>query len=277
MAELGKMASLRINRRTDFGFYLDGENLGEILMPKRYITPDMKPGDLVEVFVFLDGEERLVATTEIPVAQVGEFGFMKVSKIEKIGAFLHWGVSKDLLVPFSEQRVKMEEGKSYLVFVYVDKLTERVVASMKLEKFFSKEKPDVRAGQEVQIQIWVQTDLGYKAIVEGKYLGMLYKNEVFKKLTTGMTMTGYVKKMREDGKIDLSLEKPGFSRVNPHEHKLIDLLQKAGGFLPYGDKTDPEVIYKIFGMSKKMYKQLIGALFKQKKIVIVPEGIKLAE
>ncbi|MCE2789241.1 MAG: S1-like domain-containing RNA-binding protein [Saprospiraceae bacterium] len=275
MAELGKKASLRINRKTDFGFYLDGGSLGEILMPKRYITPDMKPGDEVEVFVFLDGEERLVATTEAPIAQVGEFGFMKVSKVEKMGAFLQWGVSKELLVPFSEQRVKMEEGKSYLVFVYVDKLTDRVAASMKLEKFFSKEQPVYQIGQEVSVLIWVQTDLGYKVIVDGKFLGMLYKNEVFKKLTTGMSLMAYVKKLRDDGKIDLALEKPGFARVNPHEQKLLELLQKSGGFLPYGDKTDPEVIYKVFGMSKKMYKQLIGALFKQKRITIAPEGIRL--
>jgi predicted RNA-binding protein (virulence factor B family) len=275
MAELGKKASLRINRKTDFGFYLDGGSLGEILMPKRYITPDMKPGDEVEVFVFLDGEERIVATTEAPIAQVGEFGFMKVSKVEKMGAFLQWGVSKELLVPFSEQRVKMEEGKSYLVFVYVDKLTDRVAASMKLEKFFSKEQPVYQIGQEVSVLIWVQTDLGYKVIVDGKFLGMLYKNEVFKKLTTGMSLMAYVKKLRDDGKIDLALEKPGFARVNPHEQKLLELLQKSGGFLPYGDKTDPEVIYKVFGMSKKMYKQLIGALFKQKRITIAPEGIRL--
>ena len=146
---------------------------------------------------------------------------------------------------------------------------------MKLEKFFSKEQPVYQIGQEVSVLIWVQTDLGYKVIVDGKFLGMLYKNEVFKKLTTGMSLMAYVKKLRDDGKIDLALEKPGFARVNPHEQKLLELLQKSGGFLPYGDKTDPEVIYKVFGMSKKMYKQLIGALFKQKRITIAPEGIRL--
>jgi predicted RNA-binding protein (virulence factor B family) len=276
MAALGRKATLQINRRTDFGFYLDGGDLGEILMPKRYITPSMAIGDFVDVFVFLDGEERLVATTETPLAQVGEFGYMKVSKLEKVGAFLDWGVSKELLVPFSEQKVKMEEGKSYVVYVYIDPLTDRIVGTMKLEKFFSKEKATYTSGEAVQTMVWVQTDLGYKGIVDGKFVGLLYKNEVFRKLRTGETLTAYVKKVRDDGKIDLHLEKPGHARVHPHEQKVLDLLEKAGGFLPYGDKTDPDVIYRIFGISKKMFKQLIGSLFKQKRILITPEGIKKA-
>jgi predicted RNA-binding protein (virulence factor B family) len=275
MAELGRKATLRIVRKTDFGFYLDGGSLGEILMPKRYITPGMQIDQTVEVFVFLDGEERLVATTETPVAQVGEFGYMKVSKIEKVGAFLDWGVSKELLVPFSEQRVKMEQARSYLVFVYVDTKTDRIVASSRLEKFLSKEVPSYPFGQEVNGIVWVQTDLGYKVIVEGTYIGMLYKNEVFRKLNPGLPVTVYVKKVRDDGKLDLSLEKPGFKRAVSHEDKIIEMLQKAGGFLPYGDKTDPDVIYQIFGMSKKLFKQVIGGLFRQKKITIVPEGIRL--
>lgn len=275
MAELGRKATLRIVRKTDFGFYLDGGSLGEILMPKRYITPGMQIDQTVEVFVFLDGEERLVATTETPVAQVGEFGYMKVSKIEKVGAFLDWGVSKELLVPFSEQRVKMEQARSYLVFVYVDTKTDRIVASSRLEKFLSKEVPSYPFGQEVNGIVWVQTDLGYKVIVEGTYIGMLYKNEVFRKLNPGLAVTVYVKKVRDDGKLDLSLEKPGFKRAVSHEDKIIEMLQKAGGFLPYGDKTDPDVIYQIFGMSKKLFKQVIGGLFRQKKITIVPEGIRL--
>lgn len=274
MIHLGRLASLTIIKRTDFGFYLDGENFGEILMPKRYITPDMKIGEKVDVFVFLDGEERVVATTETPLGQVGEFAFLKVNKVENIGAFLNWGVSKELLVPFSEQKIKMEENRSYVVYIYLDKVTDRIAASMKLEKFLDKNKANYSVGDEVSLLIWTMTDFGYKAIIDGKYLGVVYKNEIFKKISTGQTTVGYIKKIREDGKIDLSLEKLGYVKVDQHTQKILDLLKKSGHSLPYNDKTEAEVIYNIFGMSKKVFKQAIGNLFKQRLITITEEGIK---
>ena len=274
MVELGKISTLKILRKVDFGVYLDGKNLGEILMPKRYVTPLMLIGDEVEVMVYLDGEERNVATTEIPIAQVGEFAWLKVNKVETSGAFLDWGLSKELLVPFSEQKIKMEEGKFYLVYIYIDKLTDRITATMKLEKFISKETPEYKINEEVDLIIWTPTEIGYKAIVNGKHQGVLYKNEVFKKLATGQKLKAYIKKLREDGKIDLTLEKQGYVRIDSASQKILDIIAKAGGILPYNDKTDPEVIYNIFGVSKKAFKQSIGNLFKQRLILISENGIE---
>jgi predicted RNA-binding protein (virulence factor B family) len=272
VVELGKKNTLTIARKVDFGCYLDGENLGEILIPKRYVSPHSIIGDKIDVFVYLDGEERLVATTEEPLAQVGDFACLKVNKVENVGAFLEWGVMKELLVPFSEQKIKMEEGRYYIVYVYIDPLTERITASMKLEKFMSKEPATYKFNDEVSLMIWIQTEFGYKAIINKQHLGILYKNEVFKKLTLGQKVTGYIKKVREDGKIDLTLDKQGYTKIDAIAHKILDVLDKAGGSLPYNDKTDPEVIYKIFGVSKKVFKQSIGNLFKQRIIELTDKG-----
>ncbi len=277
MTQLGKINTLSIVKHVDFGVYLDGENMGEILMPKRYVTPDMKDGDEVTVMVYLDGEERYVATTEVPLAQVGDFAWLKVNKIENAGAFLDWGLSKELLVPFSEQKIKMEEGRSYLVYIYIDKVTDRITASMKLEKFFDSTTPEYTKNEEVDIIVWTPTEIGYKAIVNGKHQGVLYKNEVFKKLVTGQKMKAYIKKVREDGKIDLILDKPGYVKIDSTAQSIMTLLEKAGGFLPYNDKTDPEVIYNIFGISKKAFKQSIGNLFKQRMITLSDKGIEKAK
>ncbi len=274
MVELGKINTLKIARKVDFGLYLDGKNLGEILMPKRYVNPTWVIGDEVEVMVYLDGEERNVATTEKPLAQVGEFAWLKVNKIETSGAFLDWGLSKELLVPFSEQKIKMEEGRFYLVFIYLDKVTDRITATMKLEKFISKEIPEYKINEEVDLIIWTPTEIGYKAIVNGKHQGVLYKNEVFKKLATGQKLKAYIKKIREDGKIDLTLEKQGYVRIDTASQSILDIISKAGGFLPYNDKTDPEIIYNIFGVSKKAFKQSIGNLFKQRLILISEKGVQ---
>ncbi|MBK7805095.1 MAG: S1-like domain-containing RNA-binding protein [Saprospiraceae bacterium] len=274
MAQLGQINHLKIVRKVDFGFYLDGENLGEILMPKRYIFPDMKIGDTIDVMVYLDGEERLLATTEIPFAQVGDFAYLKVNKIENVGAFLDWGLSKELLVPFSEQKVKMEEGKSYVVHVYIDKITDRITGSMKLEKFINKEKPEYTINQEVDLLIWTLTDVGYKAIINNQHIGVIYKNEIFRKISNGQKMKGYIKKIRDDDKIDLTLDKIGYTKIDSFAQLILNAIEKSGGFLPYNDKTDPEIIYNIFGMSKKVFKQSIGNLFKQRYIEITPEGIK---
>ncbi len=274
MIELGKKASLKIVKRTDFGFYLDGENFGEILMPKRYITPEMEIGKKVDVFVFLDGEERIVATTETPYAQVGEFGRMKVNKIEKVGAFLDWGVSKELLVPFSEQKIKMEEGRYYFVYVFLDTVTDRIAASMKIEKFLNKSKPEYRVGEQVSVIISSITDIGYKCITQDRFQGVMYKNEVYKKLQAGDKLNVFIKKIRDDNKLDFSLEPIGYSKIDKNAMHILTLLNKSNGKLPYNDKTDPEVIYEIFGFSKKVFKQAIGNLYKQREIIINPNGIE---
>jgi predicted RNA-binding protein (virulence factor B family) len=275
MVQLGHKTSLRIVKKTDFGYFLDGGEKGEILMPNRYVTPEMIVDNYVDVFIFLDGEERIVATTETPYAQEGEFGWMKVNKIESVGAFLDWGVSKELLVPFSEQKIKMEEGRYYLVYVYLDKLTDRLAATMKVEKFLDKSPSDYKVNDQVDLLIWTATDVGYKAIINGKHQGVIYKNEIFKPIHTGQKMVGYIKKVREDGKIDLALDPLGYVKIDAQAQKVLDLLHKSKGKLPYNDKTDPEVIYKIFGMSKKVFKQAIGTLYKQKQITISDQGIAI--
>lgn len=274
MAELGKTNRLSILKNSDFGIFLDGQNLGEILLPKRYVTPDMKPGGEISVFIYLDGEERYTATTDKPIAEVGQVAFMKVKSIEKAGAFLEWGIMKDVLVPFSEQKVKMEPGKFYIVFLYVDKITERITASMKLEKFIHKSPPDYLAGQRVNGIVVQSTDLAYKAVIDDHHFGLLYKNEVFKPLMVGQKLTLYVKKVRPDGKIDLSAEAPGHVKLDDNSQKILDRLTHEGGFLPFHDKTDAEVIYRHFGISKKVFKASIGQLYKQRKIEILPHGIK---
>jgi len=275
MAELGKIQKLEIVKKVDFGLYLDGGEQGEILMPKRYASPDMEIGDVIDVIVYLDGEERYLATTEQPLATVGKFACLKVNSVENAGAFLDWGVSKELLVPFSEQKVKMEVGRSYVVYVYLDTLTDRIVASMKLEKHFSKEKPTYQVNDEVELLIWTPTDLGYKVIVDNTFQGIVYKNEIFKKLISGEKIKGYIKKVREDDKLDITIHKQGHTKIDKSADKILQLLNKTGGTLPYNDKTDPEVIYSIFGMSKKTFKQSIGNLFKQRVIVIEDNGISL--
>lgn len=274
MAELGKTNKLTILKTSDFGLFLDGHDLGEILLPKRYVTPNMKPGDEVSVFIYLDGEERYTATTEKPTAEVGHVAFMKVRSVEKAGAFLEWGIMKDVLVPFSEQKVKMEPGKYYIVFLYVDKITERITASMKLEKFIHKSLPDYSAGQKVSGIIVQSTDLAYKVVIDDRHFGLLYKNEVFKPLMVGQKLTLHVKKVRPDGKIDLSAEAPGHVKLDDNSQKILDRLSHEGGFLPFHDKTDAEVIYRHFGISKKVFKASIGQLYKQRKIEILPHGIK---
>jgi predicted RNA-binding protein (virulence factor B family) len=275
MVHLGTFCTLEIVKKTDFGYYLNGENFGEILLPKRYMTADMSVGKQVRVFVYLDGEERIVATTETPTASVGEFAFLKVKSNDAIGAFLEWLENKDLLVPFKEQKIRMEAGKSYVVYIYEDKVTNRIAASMKLEKFFAKTAPTYRTGEEVDLLVWTPTDLGYKVIVNGSFLGLIYKNEIFSRVQTGQKLKGFVKKIREDGKLDVTLQAPGYQRINPNAEKIVQMLKKAGGFLPYNDKSDAEVIYAIFHMSKKVFKQSVGNLYKNRTISIENDGIRL--
>jgi len=274
VAELGKTNKLTILKNSDFGLFLDGQDLGEILLPKRYVTPDMKPGGEVVVFIYLDGEERYTATTEKPAAEVGQVAFMKVRSIEKAGAFLEWGIMKDVLVPFSEQKVKMEPGKYYIVFLYVDKITERITASMKLEKFIHKSPPDYTPGEEVDGIIVQSTDLAYKLVINNRHFGLLYKNEVFKPFMVGQKLNVHVKKVRDDGKVDLAVDAPGHVKLDTNSQKILDRLTSEGGFLPFHDKTDAEVIYRHFGISKKVFKASIGQLYKQRKIEILPHGIK---
>lgn len=275
MTQIGKYNQLKIVKEVDFGLYLDGgEEFGEILLPTRYVAPNFKVDDTVEVFIYLDSEDRIIATTEMPYAQVGEFALLKVSAINKIGVFLDWGLTKDILVPFREQKQTMEVGKTYFVYIYVDKQTSRIVASSKIEKFISDEMPTYEPNQEVEIMIANKTDLGIKAIVENKFWGLLYENEVFKFLRRGSKTKAYVKQVRGDGKIDLAIEKPGYEKIDEFADKILQKLQKNRNFMSVTDKSSPDEIYATFGMSKKNFKKAIGKLYKQKIISLEKNGIK---
>jgi predicted RNA-binding protein (virulence factor B family) len=272
--EIGKVNKLKVLREVSIGVYLDGDTIGDVLLPKRYVPEGTKEGDEVEVFIHLDSEDRLIATTERPLAQVGEFAWLKVVSVSKFGAFLDWGLMKDLLVPFREQKEKMEKDRYYAVYVYFDDETGRIVASAKVDRFLDNVSPDYNPGDEVQLFIVGRTELGYKAVINGLHSGLLYYNQVFKPLQLGQHTKGYIARIREDEKIDLLLERPGYEKVDELSQKLLDALQKAGGFLPLTDKSVPADIEQRLGMSKKTFKKAIGALYKQRLIELLPDGIK---
>ena len=256
--------------------YLDGGDRGEILLPKRYVPETFEIDGQIEVFIYLDSEDRLIATTETPLAMVGQFVVLEVVSVSKYGAFLDWGLPKDLLVPFREQNKKMETGKFYPVYVYLDLETQRIVASSKVEKFLDNIPVEYEIGEEVELIIYGKTELGYKAIVDDASTGMLYKNEVFQKLNIGDKVTGYIKKVRDDEKLDLSLEKPGVERFDIYTEKVYQFLKASNGSISLTDKSSPEMIYELLGMSKKNFKKALGALYKKRLIVIKDEGIVLA-
>ena len=275
MIAIGLMNELEVVKTVDFGVYLDGGEKGEILMPKRYVPENCQAGDLVEVFIYLDSEDRLVAVTDKPRAMVGEFALMTVVSVTPVGAFMDWGLPKDLLVPFREQQVPMEEGQSYLVFVYLDDETQRIAGSSRLDKFVDNLPVDYEPEEEVDLIIAGKTDLGYKAIIDNSHWGLLFKNEVFTPLKTGDRLKGYIKNIRPDEKIDLVLQKPGYEKIDSIAQGVLDRLKAAGNFLPANDKTDPAEISTLFGISKKNFKKAIGALYKQRLITIEPDGIRL--
>ncbi len=275
MAAIGLLNELEVVKTVDFGVYLDGGEHGEILMPKRYVPENCQAGDQVEVFIYLDSEDRLVATTDKPFAMVGEFAKLKVLSTTPIGAFLDWGLPKDLLVPFREQQMTMEEGKSYLVYLYLDDESQRIVGTSKLDKCVDNIPVDYEVGEEVDLIIAGQTDLGYKAIIDNSHWGVIFKNEVFRTLKTGDKLKGYIKNIRDDEKIDLMLQKEGYEKIDDISQGILNKLAANDGFLPLNDKTDPETIKQTFQISKKNFKKAIGTLYKQRLISIEEQGIKL--
>ncbi|HBF89478.1 MAG TPA: GntR family transcriptional regulator [Bacteroidales bacterium] len=273
--EIGKYNKLRVVKEVDFGIYLDGGSYGEILMPKRYVPKDCKPDDEIEVFIYLDSEDRFIATSEKPYGIVGEFALLKVASINRVGAFLNWGLPKDLLVPFKEQKAKMEEDKSYVVYIYVDTVTQRIAASSNLDKFLDNTPPEYEENQEVDLLISNPTEIGYKVIINNLHWGMLYKNEVFQKLRRGQKIKGFIKKVREDEKIDVCLQKPGFEKIDTLTDTILQKLNEYGGFIIVNDKSSSEEIYELFGTSKKTFKKSVGALYKKRLISIEEKGIRL--
>ncbi len=273
--KLGDYNELEVVKFVDFGLYLDGGEEGEILLPLRYVPENIKEKDLLRVFLYLDNEERLVATTLEPYIKVGEFASLKVAWVNRFGAFLDWGLMKDLFVPFREQKMKMQQGKEYFVHCYIDEESYRIVASAKIEHFLSKEIPDYQDGDSVDIVIWQKTDLGFKAVIENKYNGLIYANEVFQPVHSGMKMKAYVKHVRDDGKIDLELQPEGFKKVDDFSEDLLTYIKEHNGFTEINDKTNAEDIYSEFGVSKKTFKKAVGDLYKKKLIILCEDGIHL--
>lgn len=274
--ELGRFNRLEVVKQVDFGMYLDGGEEGEILLPARYVPEGCEVGDWLNVFLYLDNEERLIATTLTPLVQVGQFACLEVAWVNQYGAFLNWGLMKDLFVPFSEQKMKMEVGRKYIVHAHVDEESYRIVASAKVDRYLSKEKPDYQPGQEVDILIWQKTDLGFKAIVDNRFAGLLYDSEIFRTLRTGDTLPAFIKQVREDGKIDLILQKPGLAKVDDFSKTLLQYIKDNAGRCGLNDKSPAEEIYATFGVSKKTFKKAVGDLYKKHLIVLSDDGIALA-
>lgn len=275
MLQIGNYNTLRIIKLISFGVYLDGGDGKEILLPTRYVPKGAKVDDEVQVFIYHDNEGRLIATTLHPKAVVGEFAFMRVKSVNSTGAFLDWGLMKDLLVPFKEQKMAMREGKWYLVYVHLDHLTGRIVASARVEKFLGNVPPEYESNQEVDLLVADDTEIGYKVIVNDLHWGMIYHNQVFQRLEKGERLKGYVKGVREDDKLDISLQPLGYQRVDGISQRILEALQMKDGYLPVHDKSDPEEIYSLFRCSKKAFKQAIGSLYKQHRIRMEADGIRL--
>lgn len=275
MIEIGKENTLRILRSSEPGLYLIDEDGNEVLLPNKYVPEEYQKGSEINVFIYKDSEDRLVATTRKPLAMVGDFACLNVLAVNNFGAFLDWGLEKDLMVPFREQLGKMEVGQTHIVYLFVDPRTERIVATSKFEDHIRAVGTELSEGDEVQLLIGPRSDLGIKVIINNGYLGLVYHNEVFKPIRTGDKTTGYVKKIREDGKIDIALERQGYESVEPNAQKILALLNEHGGSLEISDKSPPEVIKERVGMSKKVFKKAIGALYKQRRITISDEGISL--
>ena len=277
MVEIGKYNILKIVKDLDFGVYLDGGDDLEILLPARYVPRNVKPGDEVEVFIYHDNEGRIIATTAKPLAVVGEFQWMECKSVNDMGAFLEWGLMKDLLVPFREQKMPMREGKWYLVYVHLDHVTKRIVASARVDKFLDNVPPVYEFNQEVDLLVADETEIGYKVIINNLHWGLVYHNEIYRRLERGEHLKGYIKEVREDEKIDVSLTRLGYEKVEGIAGIILDALKVQNGFLPVHDKSPAEEIYSLFGCSKKSFKQAIGALYKKKLISIEPAGIRLIE
>jgi predicted RNA-binding protein (virulence factor B family) len=279
MALIGRYNSLQVVKHTDFGLYLDGGADGEILLPNRYIPKDSpsEVEDWLNVFIYLDSDDKLIATTEKPKVQVGEFASLKVLEVNSIGIFLDWGLSKDLLLPYSEEKRSLQAGDYCVVHVYLDKHTRRITATARLDRYVDLRPHNYQVGQSVDLLVAESTDMGFKAIINNQHWGLIHKNEVFKFLRNGIREKGFIKELRADGKISLSLQPVGQDAADALHQKILQLLQEKGGVLLVNDKSDPKVISDLFGVSKGNFKKAIGALYKQGQIVIHADRIEQAK
>lgn len=273
--KLGDYNLMKVVKKVDFGMYLDGGDEGEVLLTQRYVPEGCKVGDELNVFIYLDNEERLVATTLKPLAKVGDFAYLEVAWVNEYGAFLNWGLMKDLFCPFREQKMKMETGKGYIVHVHLDSESYRIVASAKIERYFSMEPPTYKQGDEVDLLIWQKTDLGFKVIIDNKYPGLVYKDQIFKTIHTGGRMKGYIGAVRPDGKIDVMLQPTGRKMTTEFSEVLLQYMKEHNGVCRLTDKSPAEDIYATFQVSKKNYKKAIGDLYKRRLIILCDDCIKL--
>lgn len=273
--KLGEYNTLRILRLTTVGAYLGDEHDNDVLLPNKYVTQEMSVGEDVNVFLYKDSEDRLVATTEKPYITLNEFAYLQVKQLTPFGAFLDWGLEKDLLVPFREQTSKLEEDKYYLIYLKLDEETNRLVATAKTNKYYTTDTSELELNQEVDLLICETFDLGVKIVVNGKFLGIIYHNDVNRKLRRGDYTKGFIYNIREDGKLDVRLEVSGYAKVEPNAEKLLAILNNRKGVLYLTDKSDPDDIRDAVGMSKKTFKQAVGNLYKQKKIRINPDSIEI--
>ena len=275
MVEIGRYNTLQIIRRTDIGVFLDGDDFGDILLPRKYVLDSMQVDQQIDVFIYNDSEDRIIATTLEPMAQVGECAYLKVVSTTHHGAFLDWGLPKDLLVPFSEQQKPMQKGYSYTVYLFVDSDSERIAASTKLEKWLAQDAGHFKPRQAVKLLIYGKSDLGFKAVVDGSHLGQLYSNETFKPLHYGERIEGFIKQLRSDGRIDLMLQLPSHLQGNQLSDAIIEHLQQNDGVSGLTDKSPPDDIYQAFGVSKASYKKALGQLYKKRRITIEKHQITL--
>ncbi len=276
MVQVGQYNTLKVIKQVDFGFYLDGGQ-DEILLPTRFVPPGLKDGDDLEVFIYHDSESRLIATTQRPLGVVGDIVMLKVVSTTNQGAFLDWGLMKDIFVPLSQQDERMLEGESYLVMIYIDEQTGRVAATQKFSRFIKNDELTIKELDSVDMVVFQKTDLGYKVIINNKHMGVLHHSEVFRELQYGEHVKGFVKKILPENKIDVVLGERGYKKAENERDRILQLLEENNGYLPYNDKSAPENIYSFFGISKKTFKMTIGSLYKERKIELTQTGIKLLQ
>jgi predicted RNA-binding protein (virulence factor B family) len=277
MIEIGRMNSLIVLRETDVGLFLGDSENNEVLLPASFIKSKYKNNDNITVFVYTDSDHKLIASTHKPFAEINTFAYLRVTSVTDFGAFLEWGLEKDLFVPFNEQKIKMNVDDFYVVYIYLDKLTNRLLGSNKIDKFISKEIPELETAQEVDLLVFEESPLGFSAIINGKYKGLIYHNDIYQDVYIGDEMKGYVKTIREDHLIDISFQKSGFKNVLDSTELILDYIKKNNGFINLHDKSSPEEISIRLSMSKATFKKSIGILYRHKKVLIKPDGVYLAK
>ncbi len=275
--EIGKWNTLKALRSTDHGYYLIDEEQNEVLLPNKYIPEGFAEGSEIDVFLYRDSEDRMVATTETPYVELNEFAVLEVMEVNKVGAFLDWGLEKDLLVPFSEQKFRLFPGKKCVIFLKLDEKTQRLVATTRIEHYLERDDVELEQGEKVDLLICEPTEIGMQVIINNKYQGLLYDNELFQAVVPGEHVDGYVKQVRPDNKVDVMLQQPGYAHVEPASQKILDVLKANNNFLNLTDKSEPVIILAKLEMSKKTFKKAIGALYKQHLIRLEEDGIYLAE